>query len=111
MITSSPATSHGGSRTSARPKRSSTGSPTPSGILECGGRSMANGRKITSGTYRPLPDMDRVPASSPVHDERPTVFLAIANFTNISNILRGKLIRYLASKYRVVVLSPYLNED
>ncbi|OHA08692.1 MAG: hypothetical protein A3A44_00760 [Candidatus Sungbacteria bacterium RIFCSPLOWO2_01_FULL_60_25] len=55
--------------------------------------------------------MDRVPASSPVHDERPTVFLAIANFTNISNILRGKLIRYLASKYRVVVLSPYLNED
>lgn len=40
-----------------------------------------------------------------------TIFLALANFANISNVLRGKCIRALAERFRVVVLTEYIDEE
>lgn len=54
--------------------------------------------------------MDRAIGNPAPAEDRPAVFLAIGNFTNISNILRGKLVGYLAARYRVVVFTPYLDD-
>lgn len=40
-----------------------------------------------------------------------TVLLSIPNYAFISDLLRTKYIEYLSSKYRVIVLTPFINEQ
>lgn len=43
--------------------------------------------------------------------DRPVIFLALATYTNISNVLRGQLLPALAERYRVVVLTPFIDGE